>query len=219
MAADLALFARADPADAIARAEEAIALARQVGDPGVEVVGNAILGSALVARGDVEAGLQRLDDCASLAAAEEFELMIAPGWALCHTVSVCTNVGDFGRAGQWCRALHTTSTRWQVNRVGAEHSPLAGRESRFIVHPLMLWEDEADDARCIAFGRAVRDDMAPWSTGATYPNFLGQERTARMSAAYGASTQRLATVKRAWDPRGVFRTHQALRDINRGALD
>ena len=111
MAADLALFARADPATALAHAEEAIALGRQVGDQGVEVVGKAILGSALVAQGDVEAGLQRLDDCASLAVAEEFDLMIAPGWALCHTVAVCTNVGDFARAGQWCRALHTLSTR------------------------------------------------------------------------------------------------------------
>ncbi|MEA2177039.1 MAG: hypothetical protein QOG77_336 [Solirubrobacteraceae bacterium] len=100
-----------------------------------------------------------------------------------------------------------------VDRVGAEHSPLAGRESRFIVHPLMLWEEEADDARCIAYARAVRADVAPWSTGATYPNFLGEEGTARMSAAYGDSTARLAAVKAAWDPHGMFHTHQALREI------
>ena len=54
----------------------------------------------------------RLDACAALAIAEDFDLIVAPGWALCHTVSVCTNVGDFGRAGQWCRALHTWSARW-----------------------------------------------------------------------------------------------------------
>ncbi len=101
----------------------------------------------------------------------------------------------------------------QVARVGPEHSPLAGRESRFIVHPLMLWEDEAADERCIAFARAVRADMEPWSTGATYPNFLGEEGRARMNAAYGASTERLAALKRRWDPHGVFHTHQALREI------
>jgi hypothetical protein len=88
-------------------------VAREVGDVGVEVVGNAILGSALVARGDVADGLRELDACAALAIAEEFELIVAPGWALCHTVSVCAEVGDFGRAGQWCRALHTWSARWQ----------------------------------------------------------------------------------------------------------
>jgi DNA-binding NarL/FixJ family response regulator len=113
MAADLALFARGDPTTALANAQEAIEVARQVGDAGVEVVGNAILGSALVARGDVEDGLRKLDACAALAIAEDFELIVAPGWALCHTVSVCAEVGDFGRAGQWCRALHTWSARWQ----------------------------------------------------------------------------------------------------------
>jgi FAD/FMN-containing dehydrogenase len=101
----------------------------------------------------------------------------------------------------------------QVPRAGAAHSPLAGRESRFIVHPLMLWEDPADDARHIEYGRAVRADMQPWSTGASYPNFLGEEGAARMSAAYGASTERLAAVKAAWDPHGVFHTHQALKEL------
>jgi FAD/FMN-containing dehydrogenase len=98
-----------------------------------------------------------------------------------------------------------------VARVGAEHSPLAGRDARFIVHPLMLWEDEADDERCIAYGRAVRADVEPWSVGATYPNFLGEEGTARTRAAFGAATERLAAVQRAWDPHGMFRTPQALR--------
>ena len=97
-----------------------------------------------------------------------------------------------------------------VRRFGPEHSPLAGREARFIVHPLLLWEDPADDERCRALGRAIRDDMRPWSIGATYPNFLGDEGDARMSAAFGASAERLAAVKAEWDPRGVFRAQQAI---------
>jgi FAD/FMN-containing dehydrogenase len=96
-----------------------------------------------------------------------------------------------------------------VGRVGAEHSPLAGREARFIVHPLLLWPDPSDDERCRALGRAVREDMQPWSIGATYPNFLGEEGAARMSAAFGPSAERLAAVKTEWDPQGVFRTPQA----------
>jgi FAD/FMN-containing dehydrogenase len=98
-----------------------------------------------------------------------------------------------------------------VPRFDATHSPLGGRQARFIVHPLLLWEDPADDARNTALGRAFRDDMKPWSVGATYPNFLGDEGSARMRAAYGPSTERLAAVKAAWDPHGVFRTHQEVR--------
>ncbi len=95
-----------------------------------------------------------------------------------------------------------------VRRVGAEHSPLAGREAGFIVHPLLLWEDPADDERCRALGRAIRDGMRRWSIGATYPNFLGEEGADRMGAAFGSSGERLAAVKAEWDPKGVFRTPQ-----------
>ena len=98
-----------------------------------------------------------------------------------------------------------------VRRFGPEHSPLAGREARFIVHPLLLWEDPADDERCRALARAFRSDVQRWSIGATYPNFLGDEGSARMSAAFGPSTEGLAAVKAKWDPHGAFRTHQAIR--------
>jgi FAD/FMN-containing dehydrogenase len=98
-----------------------------------------------------------------------------------------------------------------VRRFGPEHSPLAGREARFIVHPLLLWESPAADERNRALARTFRSDVRPWSTGATYPNFLGDEGIARMAAAYGTSTKRLAAVKAEWDPRGVFHTHQAIR--------
>jgi FAD/FMN-containing dehydrogenase len=98
-----------------------------------------------------------------------------------------------------------------LRRVGPDHSPLAGREARFIVHPLLLWEDPADDERCRTIARAFRSDMRRWSTGATYPNFLGDEGAARMSTAFGTSSERLAAVKAAWDPHGRFRTHQAIR--------
>jgi hypothetical protein len=99
----------------------------------------------------------------------------------------------------------------ELGRIGPDHSPLAGRDARFIVHPLLLWEDPSDDDRCRSLVRAFGADMQPWSTGATYPNFLGDEGSARMRAAFGASTERLIAVKDAWDPHSVFRTHQAIR--------
>jgi len=98
-----------------------------------------------------------------------------------------------------------------VTRFGPEHSPLAGREARFIVHPLLLWKDPADDERLSDLARAFRSDVAPWSVGATYPNFLGEEGSTRMNAAFGPSVHRLGAVKSQWDPYGVFHTHQAIR--------
>jgi ATP/maltotriose-dependent transcriptional regulator MalT len=112
--ADIALLANSDPATTERLAREALELARSIKDVGVEVVALALLGCALVASGAVDEGLRRLDECAALAVGEEFAETAAPGWALCHTVSACADVGDFGRAAQWCRTLHTWSATWQA---------------------------------------------------------------------------------------------------------
>jgi FAD/FMN-containing dehydrogenase len=83
--------------------------------------------------------------------------------------------------------------------------PLTGRGARFVVHPLLLWEDAADDERNIAYGRRWREILAPYRTGATYLNFVGEEGADRVRAAYGPHYERLARVKAGWDPQNVFR--------------
>ena len=91
-------------------------------------------------------------------------------------------------------------------RIGREHSPLAERGARFVVHPLSLWEDPADDARAIAWSRGFRELMAPYRTGGAYLNFLGDEGGDRVRAAFGEDGHaRLARVKGRFDPRNVFR--------------
>src|SRR5919106_884175 len=112
--ADIALLAKSDPPTAERLAREALELARGIEDVGVEVVALALIGCALVACGAVDEGVQSLDECAALAVGEEFAETAAPGWALCHTVSACAEVGDFDRATQWCRALHTWSAKWHA---------------------------------------------------------------------------------------------------------
>ena len=112
--ADIALLAHSDPVTAASLARAALDVARGIPDVGVEVVALAVLGSALVASGSIEEGLRRLDEAAALAVGEEFAETAAPGWALCHTVSACAEVGDFGRAEQWCRALHSWSATWHA---------------------------------------------------------------------------------------------------------
>jgi ATP/maltotriose-dependent transcriptional regulator MalT len=112
--ADIALLAKSDPESAERGAREALSIARSIPDVGVEVVALAVLGSALVASGQIEDGVRQLEESAALAVGEDFSETAAPGWALCHTVSACANVGDFGRAAQWCRALHTWSATWQA---------------------------------------------------------------------------------------------------------
>jgi FAD/FMN-containing dehydrogenase len=88
-------------------------------------------------------------------------------------------------------------------------SALAGRDARFVVHPLLLWDGAEHDAEVIGHGRAYREDLRPWTTGAAYGNFLGDEGAARARAGF-RDVERLAQVKAAWDPDGVFRGNQPI---------
>jgi FAD/FMN-containing dehydrogenase len=92
-----------------------------------------------------------------------------------------------------------------IARVPEGATPLTGRGARFVVHPLLLWEDPAEDTRTIAYGQRWRDVLAPFRTGATYLNFTGDEGADRVRAAYGPHYDRLAHVKAGWDPDNVFR--------------
>ena len=99
----------------------------------------------------------------------------------------------------------------ELARIGPETSPLAGRGSAFVVHPLLLWEDAADDELMIGLGRAYREDLAPFSSGIAYLNFLGDEGAERVRAGFDPeSYERLARVKAKWDPDGVFQGNQTL---------
>ena len=95
---------------------------------------------------------------------------------------------------------------------GAAGSPLATRESPWVVHPLTMWEDPADDERAIQWTRDVRADVQEWATGATYLNFVGDEGEDRIVAGYGRENyDRLAAVKAEYDPTDVFHLHHPIR--------
>jgi FAD/FMN-containing dehydrogenase len=71
-----------------------------------------------------------------------------------------------------------------------------------------IWESPDDDARAIAWSREVAESMKPWSySGAGYANYASADESAeRVRAAFGHNRfQRLAAVKRRYDPDNVFR--------------
>jgi FAD/FMN-containing dehydrogenase len=74
-----------------------------------------------------------------------------------------------------------------------------------VVHPFGLWTDAADDERGIEWARNVCADLKPWSTGAVYLNFIGNEGHDRVVAGFGQENyDRLARVKAEFDPGNVF---------------
>jgi FAD/FMN-containing dehydrogenase len=84
----------------------------------------------------------------------------------------------------------------------------AHRDAEFVLNVHGRWDDPANDGPGIAWARAFFKAAAPYATGGTYVNFMTADEGDRVRAAYGPNYDRLARVKRAYDPDNLFRTNQ-----------
>ena len=96
-----------------------------------------------------------------------------------------------------------------VNRVAPDATAFNERGADFNVAIIAVWDDPADADRCISWARGVFEDLAPFSTGGVYLNYLGVgDDPERVRAAFGANYDRLAGIKRMYDPANLFRANQ-----------
>jgi FAD/FMN-containing dehydrogenase len=96
-----------------------------------------------------------------------------------------------------------------INRVPDAATAFTPRDGEYMLHPICIWENAADDERMIAGGRALCDAMRPFTTGRPYLNFTGEDR---VREAYGADKYaRLVELKDRYDPDNLFRLNQNIR--------
>lgn len=73
------------------------------------------------------------------------------------------------------------------------------------------WEQQADDERCMAWARAFFQAAAPYASEGAYVNFLTEEESDRVAAAYGANHAHLAQIKQQYDPHNLFHLNQNIK--------
>ncbi|HUH59914.1 MAG TPA: FAD-binding oxidoreductase [Candidimonas sp.] len=95
-----------------------------------------------------------------------------------------------------------------TTRKAPDFTAYAHRDARFVMNVHGRWDDPADDARCIAWAREFFAASAPYASGGVYVNFLTSDETDRVRSAYGPNYERLAQIKRKYDPDNLFRTNQ-----------
>lgn len=92
-----------------------------------------------------------------------------------------------------------------IARVDEDAMALGSRQAAFNLHFLGMWADPADNQLNIDYIRNLARAMKPWSTGAAYLNFLGDEGMSRIEASFGPEKfARLQRLKAQWDPTNVF---------------
>ena len=107
-----ALLEHADPDRALALANDAMRIGRDVGAIDFEMIGGALRGFALVTAGQVPEGMRQLDEVNAAVLAGELSNPVAIGLAGCYLVGACERVRDSERAAQWCRRLKRFCTTW-----------------------------------------------------------------------------------------------------------
>jgi FAD/FMN-containing dehydrogenase len=93
-------------------------------------------------------------------------------------------------------------------RVDPTETAFAHRDANFMLMILAQWEDRAEDTAHDAWVQQAWQAIQPYARG-VYVNFLGDEGKARIGEAYpGHTAERLALLKRGYDPENVFRGNQ-----------
>jgi hypothetical protein len=114
------------------------------------------------------------------------------------------------------RSPHSVIVLFQIggalNRLDQDYSPAGNRDARYVLNIPGSWEKAEEDKVNIEWVRETWNDIKGFSTGGTYINFLTEdEGPERTGAALGKALQRLAEVKKRWDPENMFRTNRNIK--------
>jgi FAD/FMN-containing dehydrogenase len=126
--------------------------------------------------------------------------------------SIHTLIEHFSRVPSPLTAIHIHHLEGAVSRIGENATAFAHRDACYILNYVGLWQEPADSDRNIAWVRGAWQAIRPYSTGAVYINFLGDEGDERVRAAYGSEKyERLVELKKKYDPSNLFHLNQNIR--------
>lgn len=98
-----------------------------------------------------------------------------------------------------------------ANRVPPEAMAYAHRDAKFVLNVHGRWESAAEDRSCIEWARAFFKASAPYASAGAYVNFMTEDEGERVAAAYGSNYDRLALLKKRFDPENIFHLNQNIK--------
>jgi FAD/FMN-containing dehydrogenase len=92
-----------------------------------------------------------------------------------------------------------------ASRIDVEATAFAHRKLPYAPVIISQWRDAADSEKNVAWARDFWKALQPFTGGGVYVNDLGQDDENRIQLAYGINYERLAAVKKKYDPDNFFR--------------
>ena len=198
-----------------------------------ELHGRAFVGALAMYAGEVEAGMDALQPLRELATPivdmsgpmpfVEVQTIYDPDYPAGHRYYwksarmdrlSDTTIGALVEAIERAPSAHSTIDLWlnggAMAEVPADATAFGSREVPYLLSPEANWERPEDDETNIAWTRTVLDAAGTDRAAGSYLNFPGlhEEGDALVRSSFGSTYDRLATLKRAYDPENVFRRNQ-----------
>jgi FAD/FMN-containing dehydrogenase len=108
-------------------------------------------------------------------------------------------------------AMHIYPVSGAANRVGKHDTAFYYRDARFVHVIAAMYPDPAHTQQNMAWVRDYWSALHPHSAGGAYVNFLMEEGEDRIKATYQGNYDRLAALKKKYDPKNLFRLNQNIR--------
>lgn len=107
--------------------------------------------------------------------------------------------------------MHLYPIDGAAHRPKAADTPFAYRDANWAEVIVGVSPDPKDTAEITAWTKNYWDALHPYSAGGAYVNMMMDEGDERIRAAYRGNYQRLAQIKRQYDPDNLFRVNQNIR--------
>ncbi len=130
--------------------------------------------------------------------------------------AIDTMIASFSAAGSPLAALVIEHCGGAMARVGKDETAFPHREGHSNLLIVSRWGDPAEAEAQTRWARATWTAMQPFSDGGVYSNYVeaGAEGADRVRAAYGDATyDRLAALKKKYDPDNFFRVNQNIKPM------
>ncbi len=108
--------------------------------------------------------------------------------------------------------IHFHQMGGAVGRVRPDATAFNGRQAGYTYNVISTWVDPAEDEQHVLANRDLAAALAPLASGGEYVNFAGDADVERVRGLYGGETyDRLARLKREYDPSNLFSRNQNVR--------
>jgi FAD/FMN-containing dehydrogenase len=108
-------------------------------------------------------------------------------------------------------AMHLYPINGAASRVKSRATPWGYRDATWAAVMVGVDPDPANKERISTWAKEYWSALHPYSAGGAYINFMMEEGEDRIRATYGKNYERLAKIKKRYDPANLFRVNQNIK--------